>query len=126
MTNTKHSISIGIERFDNTLYIALKAVGKLTHADYEAFTPMLEGALASVESPDVKVLFDATEFEGWELRAAWDDINIGLSHRNEFNKIAIVGGKDWQALLARIGNWFVSGEVNYFEEPRAAINWLCV
>ncbi|MEC9260910.1 MAG: STAS/SEC14 domain-containing protein [Pseudomonadota bacterium] len=120
-----HGIAIGIERFDNTLYVSMKAVGKLTHEDYKAFTPLLEGALETIESPLVRMLFDATEFKGWELRAAWDDFKIGLRHGSEFSKIAIIGNADWQALMASIGGWFISGEVNYFTDSEEAINWLC-
>jgi hypothetical protein len=120
-----HGIAIGIERFGNTLYVSMKAVGKLTHEDYKAFTPLLEGALETIESPQVRMLFDATEFKGWELRAAWDDFKIGLRHGSEFSKIAIVGNAEWQALMASIGSWFISGEINYFNESRDAINWLC-
>ena len=128
MSNThsvSHSVSIGIERFQHTLYITMKAVGKLTHADYKAFTPLLEGAIGTIAQPKVRLLMDATEFTGWELRAAWDDLKIGLKHGNEFEKIAIVGHADWQALMATLGDWFVGGEVNYFTDPAEAINWLC-
>ncbi len=124
MTQT-HSISIGIERFENTLYIVMKAAGKLTHADYEAFTPLLEGALDTIGSPHVKMLVDVTALTGWELRAAWDDFKIGLKHGNQFEKIAIVGNKDWQALMATVGDWFIGGEANYFTDSTEAINWLC-
>ncbi len=125
MRQITHGISIGIERTDNTLYVAMKAIGKLTHKDYEAFTPLLEGALASIESPRIRLLFDATEFTGWELRAAWDDLRIGLRHGSEFSKVAIVGQANWQELMAAVGNWFVSGEVVYFTDTQLAINWLC-
>ncbi|MCP4235714.1 MAG: STAS/SEC14 domain-containing protein, partial [Aestuariibacter sp.] len=103
----------------------MKAAGKLTHADYEAFTPLLEGALNTIGSPHVKMLVDVTAFTGWELRAAWDDFKIGLKHGNEFEKIAIVGNKDWQALMATVGDWFIGGEANYFTDSTEAINWLC-
>lgn len=125
MANVTHGVAIGIERFNSTLYISMKAVGKLTHEDYKAFTPLLEGALETIKSPEVKMLFDATDFTGWELRAAWDDFKIGLRHGSEFSKIAIVGHSDWQALMASIGSWFISGEINYFNEAQEAINWLC-
>lgn len=122
---TTHSITIGIERFQDTLYVTMKAVGKLTHADYQAFTPLLDGALSTITSPKVRLLLDASEFTGWELRAAWDDFKIGLKHGNEFEKIAIVGHANWQALLAMLGDWFISGEVTYFTDTAEAINWLC-
>lgn len=125
MTQRSHSVVIGIERFGSTLYVSMKATGKLTHEDYKSFTPLLEGALKTIDTPQVKLLFDATEFEGWELRAAWDDFKVGLRHGSEFNKIAIIGNSDWQALMASIGSWFISGEINYFTDSQQAIHWLC-
>ena len=31
---------------------------------------MIDKAVLNVEAPEIKALFDATELEGWELRAA--------------------------------------------------------
>ncbi len=124
MTTNKHGLSIGIERVGSDVFVALKAVGKLTHEDYELITPMLESALSEVSMPNVKVLIDGTGMEGWELRAAWDDLKLGLKHGKEFKKIAIYGNKHWQEILAKVGKWFVSGEVKYFEEYDAAVDWL--
>ena len=124
MKTTKHGLSIGIERIDNKFYLALKAVGKLTHADYEIITPLIDSALAQVTEPKVNVLIDGTELDGWELRAAWDDLKLGLKHNNEFNKIAIYGNKDWQAKTAKIGSWFISGEIKYFTNLTEAAEWL--
>jgi hypothetical protein len=124
MNYIKHGLSIGIERIDNNFYLSLKAVGKLTHADYEIITPLIDSALASVKEPKVDVLIDGTELEGWELRAAWDDLKLGLKHNNEFNKVAIYGNKNWQEIVAKVGSWFISGEIKYFEELNDAIAWL--
>ena len=124
MSNSKHGFTIGIERVGSEVFLALKAVGKLTHNDYETITPMIDSALAEVKQPKVKVLIDGTELEGWELRAAWDDFKIGLKHGNEFEKIAIYGNKNWQEIAAKVGTWFVSGEVKYFENYDEALAWL--
>lgn len=124
MSINKHGLSIGIERVGSDVFLALKAVGKLTHEDYEIITPILDSALAEVDMPKVKVLIDGTEMEGWELRAAWDDVKLGLKHGKEFEKIAIYGNKHWQEITAKIGGWFVSGEVKYFENYESALNWL--
>jgi len=124
MGSTKHGLSIGIERVDDQFFLSLKAVGKLTHADYEIITPLIDSALASVTNPKVDVLIDGTELEGWELRAAWDDLKLGLKHNNEFKKIAIYGNKNWQHIAAKIGTWFLSGEIQYFDNLTDAINWL--
>ena len=91
---------------------------------YQTITPMLDAALKSVQDPKVKVLIYGTELEGWEARAAWDDFKLGLKHGSEFDKIAIYGNKNWQQITARIGSWFISGEVRYFEHMDDALSWL--
>ena len=120
----KHGLSIGIERVDKHFFLSIKAVGKLTHQDYQIITPLIDSALDAVNQPSVDVLIDGTEFEGWELRAAWDDMKLGLKHNNQFNKIAIYGNKNWQEIAAKIGNWFISGDVKYFTHLNEASDWL--
>jgi len=124
MNTKKHGLSIGIERVDDNFFLSLKGVGKLTHKDYEKITPIIDSALNEVKGPKVKVLIDGTEMEGWELRAAWDDFKLGLKHGSEFDKIAIYGNKNWQEITAKIGSWFMSGEVKYFENCDDALAWL--
>jgi len=124
MSIARHGLSIGIERVGNEFFLSLTAVGRLTHADYENITPIIDSALDGVQEPKVKVLVDGTEMEGWEPRAAWDDFKLGLKHGSEFEKVAIYGNKNWQEITARIGSWFVSGEVKYFESCNDALDWL--
>ena len=124
MNLKKHGLSIGIERIQSNIFLSLKAIGKLTHEDYVLITPMIDSALSEVKMPKVNVLIDGTEMEGWELRAAWDDFKIGLKHGSEFKKIAIYGNKNWQEIAAKIGSWFISGKVKYFEDYESAFNWL--
>lgn len=124
MKTTKHGLSIGIERIHSKFFLSLKAVGKLTHEDYETITPMLDSALEGVNDPHINVFFDGTKLDGWELRAAWDDFKLGLKHGSEFEKVAIYGNKNWQECLSKIGAWFVSGEIKYFEDGDAALTWL--
>ena len=126
MNNKKHGLSIGLERVDNDFFLSLKAIGTLTHEDYLTITPMIDAALSTVKDPKVKALIDATELEGWELRAAWDDFKLGLKHGSEFDKVAIYGNKNWQEIIAKIGSWFISGEVKFFENSDSALTWLNV
>jgi len=124
MNIIRHGLSIGIERVNDEFLLSLKATGKLTHEDYEKINPMIDSALEGVKDPDIKVFIDGSDFEGWELRAAWDDLKLGLKHGNDFDKIAIFGSKKWQEYTAKVGSWFVSGEVQYFEEADEALTWL--
>ena len=124
MPNNKHGITIGLERINAEIFVYIKATGRLTHADYSILAPMLERALETVTAPEVKVLVDAREFEGWELRAAWDDFRLGLRHGNQFSHIAIVGSLRWLRAASAMAGWFLSGEVQFFEQPEEAIAWL--
>lgn len=87
-------------------------------------TPMIDSALESIRDPEIKVFIDGSELDGWEPRAAWDDSKIGLKHGNEFTKIAIFGNKKWQEFTAKIGGWFIAGEVQFFDNAEDAISWL--
>lgn len=124
MNLKRHGLSIGIERIGNDFCLSLKAIGKLTHEDYQKITPMIDSALEGVKDPHVNVLLDASELEGWELQAAWDDFKLGLKHGNEFSKVAIYGHKKWQELAAKLGSWFVKGEMKHFEDLVEALEWL--
>ncbi len=121
---TRHGLSIGLERTGTELYLTLKGIGKLTHADYEVITPMIDSALEGVRSPRIKAFLDMSELDGWAPRAAWDDFRLGMKHGHQFTKIAILGHKRWHELSAKVGAWFVSGEVRYFEDADAALAWL--
>lgn len=120
----KHGLSIGINRVESDFFLFLKAVGKLTHNDYEEITPMLDSALKSINNPKIKAFVDVTELEGWEVRAMWDDFKLGLKHGSEFSKIALFGNKKWEEYISKVGSWFISGEIKYFENEKEAFEWL--
>lgn len=120
----RHGLSVGIERVDSEFFLSIKAVGKLTHEDYKTITPMLESALKGVSDPSIKLFFDASELDGWELRAAWDDFKLGLAHNKEFTRVAVLGHKKWLELSSKIGSWFMAGEYHYFEDYNQAMEWL--
>ena len=124
MKIVRHGLSVGIARTGSNFFLDLKAAGKLTHEDYEIINPLVDSAMEAIKDAKVKVLFDASELEGWELRAAWDDFKFGLKHGNEFEKIAIYGNQSWLEKTAKIASWFISGEVRYFENLGDAFDWL--
>lgn len=123
-TYITHGLFFSCETTKNDIFIKFKAIGQLTHEDYEKITPIIDSTIINVANPKVNILIDIEKLEGWDLRAAWDDLKLGLKHRNEFNKIAIVGHKSWQELISKISNMFISSETKSFENIKDAINWL--
>ena len=120
----RHGLSVGIERSNNHYYLYIKAIGKLTHEDYEIIAPMIDSALEGIKDPEIVVLIDGSEFEGWELRAAWDDFKLGIKHGDEFKKVAVVGNKKWLQVGSNIGSWLISGTVRQFDDKNTALEWL--
>lgn len=110
------------ESHDNR--IALKASGKLTHADYQNLTPLIETQVA--KSGPLSALMDMEDFAGMELRAAWDDFVLGLKHMGDFKRIALVGDRKWEELATRIADHLVRSRIRFFDvaERDAAWTWL--
>ena len=117
------NMAIDIVPNNAALDVTLKATGKLTHADYTVMVPMMQQAIQSIPNVKVNMLLDATEFEGWELEAAWDDFKFGMEYKDTFIKIAIAGTKSWQEYMAKMGDWFMHGEVKFFYDLNEAKEW---
>ncbi len=120
----EHGISIGLRKTGDYVYLKMKISGRLDHDDYDLMVPMIENAISGIRKPKIKVLVDAIEFEGWDLRAAWDDLKFGLKHNSEFTELAFVGNKKWEEYGVRISNWFTSARIRYFEDIEEARQWL--
>ncbi|MEA1914713.1 MAG: STAS/SEC14 domain-containing protein [Campylobacterota bacterium] len=120
----KHGLSIGMERIDDTFFLTLKVVGKLTHEDYMKITPIIDAALEGVKDPKINALVDIESLEGWDLRAAWDDFKIGLKHGGYFEKVAIYGDQKWIEYGVKISSWFMSAKVKQFQAMDEAIAWI--
>ncbi|MGO2074822.1 STAS/SEC14 domain-containing protein [Pseudoalteromonas sp. AOP31-A2-14] len=121
---SNHGLTIGLERTSHNFYLTLKVVGKLTHADYLQLAPMIDGALNSAPDAIMNIFVDASELQGFQAQAAWDDLKLSLKHNNNFSKIALLGNAKWQKIAAKVGNWFTTGELKYFEDRQVALEWL--
>lgn len=125
MSYKEHGLSVNVTKNGDEVLLTLKAVGKLTHEDYELMVPMVDNAIQGIKHPKIKVLFDAREFEGWEARAAWDDLKFGITHMGKFTKIAFVGNKKWEEYMVKVSNWFyLISDMKFFEDINNALEWL--
>jgi len=117
-------IDIELENREGVFFTSLTLNGTLTHQDYTILVPMIENSVKMVANPKLNMLLDARDFTGWEPQAAWDDFKFGLEFKEIFVKVAIVGTKNWQEYLAKIGDWFIHGEVKFFYELDEAKEWI--
>ncbi len=103
--------------------LGVKTTGKLTDKNYkETFIPALEKALK--EHGKVKALFYMDpDFKGWDLRALWDDAKFGVKHKDDFEKIAVVGGKKWIDWAVKLDSHFIKGKVKTFADSELTQAW---
>lgn len=87
--------------------------GKLTHSDYEHFVPTFE-RLAKQHSR-IRVLFEMTDFHGWEAAALWDDIKFNLKHLADIERLAMVGDKRWEKGMSVFCRAFTTATIRYFD-----------
>jgi hypothetical protein len=106
--------------------LVLRAAGKLTDQDYkDVLIPRLESIIR--EHGKARLLLDmGDEFHGWEAAALWDDAHFGLTHRNDFEKMGVIGGPKWVEWALEIAKLVMSGEIRSFSssEREEALHWI--
>ncbi len=104
--------------------IATRAAGNLTHYDYGKFLPLLINLLRRYKK--VRLFFEMEDVEGRQIKTFWDDVKFDVQHINCYEKIAMVGKTNWQALITDILQPFIKTEIKFFElsERDTALNWI--
>ena len=104
--------------------LAIHVSGKLTRADYPDFVSEFERLVR--QHGHLRVLFDMTNFHGWDTGAAWEDIKFGLDHIGCIERMAMVGDKKWQHGMAVFFKPFTKATIRYFEhvDTAEAQKWL--
>ena len=104
--------------------IEIDVTEKLTDEDYQQFIPEFEREASGHNK--LRLLLEMSEFHGWEAKAAWDDLKLGMKHPGKVERIAMVGEKKWQQWMAGFSKLFTAAEVRFFDrtEDPAARAWL--
>lgn len=98
--------------------------GKLTHGDYQQFSPAFEHLVK--RHGKIRVLFEMTDFHGWEAAALWDDIKFDLKHFADIERLAMVGDKTWEKGMSVFCRPFTTATIRYFDHAKIedARTWL--
>ena len=111
-------MSIHVNEEHGGKMLAVHVSGKLVKADYEQFVPEFERLVR--QHGKLRVLFDMTDFHGWDASAAWEDTKFGIKHFADIERLAMVGEKKWQHGMAIFCKPFTTAIVRYFEHADAA------
>ena len=98
--------------------LEVQVTGKLVHQDYEGFVPEFDRL--TKQHGKIRLLFEMTDFHGWEAQAAWDDLKLGVKHFLDIERIAMVGDQKWQEWMARFCRPFTTAKVRYFKSAAIA------
>jgi hypothetical protein len=107
----------------NVLWV--KVNGKLSREEYAELVPSWEQMIAT--HGKMRLLFQMEPgFTGWEPAAAWDDLKFSLSHRDDMERVALVGSKKWEQFVAKLAALLVNCNVRFFAEAdvEEAARWL--
>jgi len=105
---------IDLEKIDDKTIVTITFKGKVDKEDYDLLLPQLEGIIE--KGKRVRMLIVLEAFKGWSMGAAWEDTKFGLAHFNDIEKIAIVGEKKWEQLMAVFLKPFTRAAVKYFQQ----------
>ena len=104
--------------------LILHISGKLVKADYEHFVNDFERLIR--QHGTLRVLFDMSDFHGWDAGAVWEDIKFDVRHFADIERLAMVGDKKWQHGMAVFFKPFTRATIRYFDHAEAteARKWL--
>lgn len=105
--------------------LAVRAVGKITDEDYKTMLiPAVEYRIKT--DGKVRLLYEiGHEFEGFDPQAALDDAQLGLTHWEDFERVAIVTDREWIANAMRLFMPFQPAKMKLFsvEHLEEAMTW---
>jgi len=111
-------MAIQLNEEDGGKIVAVHVSGKLAAADYAHFVPEFERLVR--QHGKLRVLFDMTDFHGWEAGAMWEDIRFDVKHLADIERLAMVGEAKWQQGMAAFCKPFTKATIRYFDHTDAA------
>jgi hypothetical protein len=111
-------MAIKLKEDEDGKVLEVHVSGKLVHEDYLHFVPEFERLIK--QHGKLRVLFDMTDFHGWEAGALWDDIKVDIKHFSDIERLAMIGDKAWEKQMSLFCRPFTTAKIRYFDHTKAA------
>ena len=106
--------------------LGIRVSGKLTDRDYQdVLIPMLETVIKKHGKGRFLCAIDET-FSGMELGAMVDDVRFYLKHKDDIEKMALVGAQKWTELLMKVFAGLMQGDMKTFSAGAMPEAWAWV
>ncbi|WP_441000456.1 STAS/SEC14 domain-containing protein [Fodinibius sp. SL11] len=105
--------------------LAIKVSGKLSKADLDDLKPALNKFTTVTDDPHLIMILE--DFGGWADTAAfWKDLQLDAEFIGYFDRIAVVGDKQWQEWGTKLVNPITKEELMFFpiDQSKEAWNWV--
>ena len=115
---------IEVMRESDGLILGVRATGKLTARDYrDVLVPAVRTLLDRFGKLKVLLLIEEP-FDGWTLRAAGINTLFDIKHRNDFDKVAVVGAPRWEQWCVNLAAApLMSGELRTYDRECTDTAW---
>jgi hypothetical protein len=107
-------MTVDIQETAGTGFLEINLTGKLDKDDYKQFIPQVEEAIKA--HGKLRLLVHMRDFYGFTAGALWEDIKFDARHFSDFDRIAFVGDKKWEAVMSNFCKPFTRAETRFFPE----------
>jgi hypothetical protein len=105
---------------DGNRILFLRLTGMVTPALFETYMPAVDEAYARIKPR--RLLLDWRGLEGWTPEAESHALHARIQHRDDFERVAIVGAAKWQEEAGKADE-IMSCEVRLYEPDEEAEAW---
>ncbi len=110
-------MSVVLKELEGGKVLEVEAEGRLSKADYRSLAPQVERRIQ--EHGTINILFSMVHFQGWTPGGLWEDIKFDARHFRHIQRLALVGDKKWENLMAGFCRPFTRAEIRYFDRQQA-------
>lgn len=108
----------------NETLLVLEISGKLSKDHFERLEPELHRRRE--KSGDSTLVMIMDDFDGYDsLGALWTDLKMDMVHKDDFQKIAMVGDSRWESGFSKLADLISEADVRWFKKDNAdeAMAW---
>ncbi len=105
----------------NLVVMNVKFSDTITKSDYDQFTPQVKALVKA--SGSIRMLMDMIELKGEKSEAWKSDWDFGKEFQDKIEKLALVGDKGWESVLAKGFGSKYAQQANYFDADSISSAW---
>src|SRR5689334_8882295 len=91
-------MTVAIQERLGVKFVEIDLRDRISREDFQRFVPEIEHQIR--EHGKLRVLVRMHDFHGWTAGGFWEDFKFEAKHFKDFERIAFVGEKRWEAVLS--------------------------